>query len=77
VDIQGSFYDEHVFQKKYMITRFDANNFTFPDFSDQFMYNDTYVIVPYYEGEIEVHKGENIISIDYLHFLPETGMLIN
>jgi len=60
-----------------MITHFSSDTYTFPDFSDQFMYNDTYVMVPYYEGKVKVYKGENIISIDYLHFLPETGMLVN
>jgi|GEM_PF-3059621 len=40
--------------KKYMMTRFTPENYTFPGFSDKFMYHTTYVIVPYYEAEIEV-----------------------
>jgi len=77
-DIQiQNFIPDVVFQKKYMITRFSAGDYVFPDVSGQFMYNDALVIVPYYEGKIFVHKGENTIWVDYAHFLPETGMLVN
>jgi len=49
VDMQEFYFESEGFQKKYMITRFDAGNYTFPDFAEPFMYHTSYVIVPYYQ----------------------------
>jgi len=72
-----SVYKPSEITKKYMVTRFSPEKYSFPENTGYFLYNTAYAIVPYYETEISLKKWENHITLKYEWYAPKTGVITN